>query len=65
MSGATVGFFGKLPSHGDFIERRVGSAFRDLWDEWMQRCIVESQQELGGRWLDCYPHESDVAVLPV
>jgi len=54
MSGATVGFFGKLPSHGDFIERRIGSAFRDLWDDWMQRCIVESQQELAGRWLDCY-----------
>jgi type VI secretion system protein ImpM len=54
MSGATVGFFGKLPSHGDFLERRVGSAFRDLWDDWMQRCIVESQQELAGRWLDCY-----------
>jgi type VI secretion system protein ImpM len=54
MSGATVGFFGKLPSHGDFLERRVGSAFRDLWDDWMQRCIVASQQELAGRWLDCY-----------
>ncbi len=54
MSGATVGFFGKLPSHGDFIERRVAGAFRDLWDEWMQRCMVESQQELAGRWLDCY-----------
>ena len=54
MSGATVGFFGKLPSHGDFLERRVGSVFRDLWDDWMQRCIVESQQELAGRWLDCY-----------
>jgi type VI secretion system protein ImpM len=54
MSGATVGFFGKLPSHGDFVERRVGSAFRDLWDDWMQRCIVESRQELAGRWLDCY-----------
>jgi type VI secretion system protein ImpM len=54
MSGATVGFFGKLPSHGDFLQRRVGSAFHDLWDDWMQRCIVESQQELAGRWLDCY-----------
>jgi type VI secretion system protein ImpM len=54
MSGATVGFFGKLPSHGDFIERRVAGAFRDLWDDWMQRCIFESQQELAGRWLDCY-----------
>ncbi|MGH8138204.1 MAG: type VI secretion system-associated protein TagF [Steroidobacteraceae bacterium] len=54
MWGATVGFFGKLPSNGDFIERRVGGAFRDLWDDWMQRCMVESQRELGGRWLDCY-----------
>jgi type VI secretion system protein ImpM len=54
MWGATVGFFGKLPSHGDFIERRVGPAFRDLWDDWMQRCMVESQRTLGGRWLDCY-----------
>jgi type VI secretion system protein ImpM len=54
MSGANIGFFGKLPSHGDFIERRVGGAFRDVWDDWMQRCMVESQRELGGRWLDCY-----------
>ncbi len=54
MPGATVGFFGKLPSHGDFIERRVGGTFRDVWDDWMQRCMVESQQELAGRWLDCY-----------
>jgi len=54
MWGANVGFFGKLPSNGDFIERRVAAAFRDLWDDWMQRCMVESQRELGGRWLDCY-----------
>jgi type VI secretion system protein ImpM len=54
MAGATVGFFGKLPSHGDFIERRVSGVFRDLWDDWMQRSIVDSQQQLGGRWLDCY-----------
>lgn len=54
MPGATVGFFGKLPSHGDFIERRVSGSFRDAWDEWMQRSVMESQQALGGRWLDCY-----------
>ena len=54
MSGATVGFFGKLPSHGDFIERRVAGRFRELWDDWMQRCMYASQQELAGRWLDCY-----------
>jgi type VI secretion system ImpM family protein len=54
MTGASVGFFGKLPSHGDFIERRTNSAFRELWDEWLQRCIAESQRVLGGNWLDCY-----------
>jgi type VI secretion system protein ImpM len=54
MSGTSVGFFGKLPSHGDFIERRVSSAFRDVWDPWLQRCIAESKQTLGSTWLDCY-----------
>jgi type VI secretion system protein ImpM len=54
MSGATVGFFGKLPSHGDFIERRVGESFHQVWDDWLQRSIDRSHNELGGKWLDCY-----------
>jgi type VI secretion system protein ImpM len=54
MAGAPVGFFGKLPSHGDFIARRVDDLFQDRWDEWLQRSIAESQRTLGGAWLDCY-----------
>lgn len=54
MSGPAVGFFGKLPSHGDFIERRVAEEFREVWDPWLQRAITDSRAELGGRWLDCY-----------
>ena len=27
-----VGFYGKLPSHGDFLRRRVSDAFVDAWD---------------------------------
>jgi type VI secretion system ImpM family protein len=54
MAIAEVGFFGKLPSHGDFIERRVRSAFREAWDTWLQRCIADSQRQLGSHWLDCY-----------
>jgi type VI secretion system protein ImpM len=54
MSGVDIGFFGKLPSHGDFIERRVASAFRVAWDDWLQRCMIQSRHDLGGRWLDCY-----------
>lgn len=54
MAIAEVGFFGKLPSHGDFIERRVRSAFREAWDTWLQRCMADSQRQLGSHWLDCY-----------
>ena len=54
MATAPVGFFGKLPSHGDFIARRVDDLFRQRWDEWLQRSIDESQRALGGAWLDCY-----------
>ena len=52
--GMEVGFFGKLPSHGDFIGRRVANAFREAWDAWLQRCLTQSQHQLGSRWLDCY-----------
>ena len=30
-----VGFYGKLPSHGDFLRRRVSDAFVDAWDAWL------------------------------
>ena len=52
--GMEVGFFGKLPSHGDFIGRRVADGFREAWDPWLQRCLTASQLQLGSRWLDCY-----------
>src|SRR5262245_9081559 len=51
---ATIGFFGKLPSHGDFLERRLPVGFREVWDDWLQGCLAESQRVLGGSWLDCY-----------
>lgn len=50
----TLGLFGKLPSHGDFLKRRVSDAFRHTWDEWLQECIAESQASLGSGWLDVY-----------
>jgi type VI secretion system protein ImpM len=54
MSGAVVGFYGKLPTHGDFLTRRVADGFRETWDGWLQRCVARSQEDLGDRWLDCY-----------
>jgi type VI secretion system protein ImpM len=50
----TVGFFGKLPSHEDFLERRIAPAFREVWDEWLQQCVAVSRAVLEDRWLDIY-----------
>ena len=49
-----VGFYGKLPSHGDFLRRRVSDAFVTVWDEWLQRSLAASKSALGARWLDVY-----------
>lgn len=49
-----VGFYGKLPSHGDFLRRRVSDRFISVWDSWLQECLAASRTELGDRWLDVY-----------
>lgn len=49
-----VGFYGKLPSHGDFLRRRVSDAFVTSWDAWLQEGIVASRAALTDRWLDIY-----------
>src|SRR3982751_2991813 len=50
-----VGFFGKLPSHGDFIRRRVSDSFVDAFDTWLQECLRASETAMGRRqWLDLY-----------
>jgi type VI secretion system protein ImpM len=48
------GFYGKLPSHGDFVRRRVSDAFVGAWDSWLQDCLAASRSALGDRWLDVY-----------
>src|SRR5450631_1378198 len=50
----TVGFYGKLPSHGDFVNRSVSDAFVDPWDAWLQRGIARSRDDLGDAWLDAF-----------
>lgn len=48
------GFFGKLPSHGDFINRRLSRGFLETWDGWMQSAVAASKAVLGDEWLDTY-----------
>ena len=48
------GFYGKLPSHGDFVSRRLASSFVSEWDAWLQLGVAESKARLGDDWLDTY-----------
>jgi type VI secretion system protein ImpM len=50
----TIGFYGKLPAHGDFIHRGLPTQFINLWDAWLQGFIKCSQEQLGENWLDIY-----------
>jgi type VI secretion system protein ImpM len=49
-----VGIYGKLPSHGDFLQRRVPPEFLTPWDEWLQAGITASRTALADQWTDTY-----------
>jgi type VI secretion system protein ImpM len=50
----TAGFFGKLPSRGDFVSRRLTREFVDVWDDWLRRAMAESRASMGDAWLESY-----------
>jgi type VI secretion system ImpM family protein len=54
MSAGSPGFYGKLPSRGDFVNRRLPAEFTSRWDAWLQHGLSRSQSELGAEWLDVY-----------
>jgi len=49
-----VGIYGKLPSHGDFLQRRVPPEFLRPWDNWLQAAIAASRTALAQQWADVY-----------
>jgi type VI secretion system protein ImpM len=54
MTRSAPGFFGKLPSRGDFVVRRLPPDFVTPWDEWLEAALAQSRAQLGERWLDVY-----------
>jgi type VI secretion system protein ImpM len=54
LPSTEVGFYGKLPSHGDFLKRRVSDAFIATWDGWLQECLAATRETLGDNWLKIY-----------
>ncbi len=53
-AGSPPGWFGKMPSLGDFASRRLPPVFVEGWDAWLQREMVRSRAALGGGWLDAF-----------
>jgi type VI secretion system protein ImpM len=56
VSGGSVqqaGWYGKLPSLGDFAQRRLPTAFVDVWDDWLGAELARVRMRDDG-WLQAY-----------
>lgn len=49
-----LGLFGKLPSQGDFITRRLPWEFTNGWDTWLQAGLARARSALGEAWNNTY-----------
>ena len=49
-----AGWYGKIPSIGDFASRRLSADFIKTWDLWLQHAMAASRAQLGERWLNLY-----------
>lgn len=45
-----IGFFGKLPTHGDFVSSGVGRKLQGALDAWLQSSLQAIQTEFGSQW---------------
>ena len=54
LSMASVGFFGKLPGAGDFVQRRLPPRFVEVWDAHFEQAVHASRQTLGEGWAPAY-----------
>ena len=50
----SIGLYGKLPGHGDFVARNLPNNLVQIWDGWLQAFIGSSQERLGQDWLNVY-----------
>jgi len=49
-----TGWYGKLPSLGDFASRRLAPAFVEPWDEWLAGGLAAWREQAPEGWLDGY-----------
>ncbi len=51
---ALTGWYGKLPSLGDFAQRRLPASFIETWDEWLASGLAGWREREGEAWLERY-----------
>ena len=49
-----TGWYGKLPSLGDFASRRLAPAFVEPWDDWLARGLAAWREQAPDGWLEGY-----------
>lgn len=49
-----LGYYGKLPMKGDFVQSHLPRSFIEPWDRWLQDGLGHAQMELGDQWLELY-----------
>jgi type VI secretion system protein ImpM len=48
------GWYGKLPSLGDFASRRLPEVFIERWDRWLQDGLAQARLDAGEQWRAIY-----------
>ncbi|GMQ45990.1 type VI secretion system-associated protein TagF [Vibrio sp. 10N] len=48
------GYFGKVPTRGDFIQSQLPEEFVSAWREWLQAVTAVSREQLAENWLEIY-----------
>jgi len=49
-----TGWYGKLPTNGDFVTRRLPASFIEPWDAWLNAMITGSREHLGSAWREAF-----------
>lgn len=46
-TAVVVGFYGKMPRHGDFVRRGLPAGFAPRWGDWLGACVEAAAAALG------------------
>jgi len=49
-----LGYCGKVPTKGDFVQFAFNDTFFSIWNEWLQSVVAVSKEQLSNDWLETY-----------